>query len=178
MHNEIVVGRDDSPSGSPPPRLDMTTTDSGSSTSHFHELARARCDELLATHRAGRVAWSGPDGPMILPVTYGIYNGDVVFRTSPYGALSALVDRTNVAFEIDEVDQEAGTGWSVLVCGWAHAVVGSYDLVTLWQMDGVVPWATGTRNLFISITPTHHHRPSRKGSLRRLMLPPETSGSR
>jgi nitroimidazol reductase NimA-like FMN-containing flavoprotein (pyridoxamine 5'-phosphate oxidase superfamily) len=90
---------------------------------------------------------------MVLPVTYGMYNGDVVFRTSPYGALSALADRTNVAFEIDEVDQDAGTGWSVLVRGWAQAVVGSYDLVTLWQMDGVVPWATGTRNLFISITP-------------------------
>jgi len=89
----------------------------------------------------------------VLPVTYGMYNGDIVFRTSPYGALSALADRTNVAFEIDEVDQDAGTGWSVLVRGWARAVVGSYDLVTLWQMDGVVPWATGTRNLFISITP-------------------------
>ena len=131
----------------------MTTTGGGPSTSHFHELARTRCDELLATHRAGRVAWNAPDGPMVLPVTYAMYYGDVVFRTSPYGALSAHADRTNVAFEIDEVDQEAGTGWSVLVRGRAQAVVGSYDLVTLWQMDGVVPWATGTRNLFLAITP-------------------------
>src|SRR5829696_1212908 len=131
----------------------MTTTSGGPSTSHFHELTRARCDELLATHRAGRVAWNGPDGPMVLPVTYGVYNGDIVFRTSPYGALSALTDRTNVAFEIDEIDPEAGIGWSVLVRGWARAVVGSYDLVNLWQMEGVEPWATGARNLFISITP-------------------------
>ena len=91
---------------------------------------------------------------MVLPVTYAVYNGDIVFRTSPYGALSALADGTNVAFEIDEVDQEARHRlerpgpW-----GRAQAVVGSYDLVTLWQMDGVVPWATGTRNLFLVITP-------------------------
>jgi nitroimidazol reductase NimA-like FMN-containing flavoprotein (pyridoxamine 5'-phosphate oxidase superfamily) len=130
----------------------MTTSGGGSST-HFHELTRARCDELLDTHHAGRVAWNAPDGPMVLPVTYAMYIGNIVFRTSPYGVLSALADRTNVAFEIDEIDQDAGTGWSVLARGRAEAVVGSYDLVTLWQMDGVVPWATGTRNLFVSITP-------------------------
>ena len=131
----------------------MNTTGGGPSTSPFHELARARCDELLTTHRAGRVAWNAPDGPMVLPVTYAMYNGDGVFRTSPHGALSALADRTTVALQIDEVDQDAGTGWSVLVRGWAPRRCGSYDLVALWQLDGVVPWATGTRNLFISITP-------------------------
>ena len=131
----------------------MTTTGGAPSTSHFHALASTRCDELLATHRAGRVAWNAPEGPMVLPVSYAMHNGSIVFRTSPYGALSALAERTNVAFEIDEVDQDAGTGWSVLVRGTASAVKASYDLVTLWQLDGVVPWATGTRNLFVSITP-------------------------
>ena len=90
---------------------------------------------------------------MVLPVTYAMYNGNVVFRTSPYGALSALAEPTIVAFEIDEVDQDAGTGWSVLVQGRAQAVAGSYDLERLWQMEGVAPWATGTRNLFVSISP-------------------------
>ena len=89
---------------------------------------------------------------MVLPVTYAIYNSDVVFRTSPYGALSALSAPTNVAFEIDEVDLDAGTGWSVLVRGRAQAVVRLYDQVNIWQMAAVVPWATGTRNLVIAIT--------------------------
>jgi hypothetical protein len=35
------------------------------SSSAFHELSRERCKELLATHRAGRVAWHAADGPMV-----------------------------------------------------------------------------------------------------------------
>jgi nitroimidazol reductase NimA-like FMN-containing flavoprotein (pyridoxamine 5'-phosphate oxidase superfamily) len=129
------------------------TSASGESSSAFHELSRERCEELLATHRAGRVAWNAADGPMVLPVTYAMYTGEIVFRTSPYGALSALANPTNVAFEIDDVDQQAGTGWSVLVRGRAKAVKQAYDVMTLWGTEGIVPWASGTRNLFVAIAP-------------------------
>jgi uncharacterized protein len=122
-------------------------------SSQFGELSRERCLELLSSHHAGRVAWNAADGPLVLPVTYAMYTNDVVFRTSPYGALSTLTSPTKVAFEIDEVDEQAGTGWSVLVRGRAQAVRQEFDLTTLWQMEGIVPWATGTRNLFIAITP-------------------------
>ena len=76
-----------------------------------------------------------------------------MFRTSPYGALSALAKPTNVAFEIDDVDQQAGTGWSVLVRGRAKAVNHAYDLTALLGTQGIVPWASGTRNLFVAIGP-------------------------
>jgi hypothetical protein len=82
-----------------------------------------------------------------------MYTGDIVFSTSPFGALSALANPTNVAFEIDDVDQQAGTAWSVLVRGRAKAVKQAYDLTNLWGTDGIVPWASGTRNLFVAITP-------------------------
>jgi uncharacterized protein len=121
--------------------------------SSFQELSAARCQELLASHTAGRVAWTAPDGPQVLPVTYALYAGDVVFRTSPYGALSQLRERTNVAFEIDDIDAQHGTGWSVVVRGSAQAVARCDDLVRLWSSDVVVPWASGTRNLFIAVTP-------------------------
>jgi len=125
----------------------VTTT----TNSHFRALTKTECEERLAQHRAGRVAWNAPDGPVVLPVTYQLHLGKVSFRTSPYGALSRLVEPTNVAFEVDDIDMEAGTGWSVLVRGRAQAVTSSYELSTLWQLDGIVPWATGTRNLFINI---------------------------
>lgn len=127
----------------------MTTTTS----SYFRSLTPAECDERLAQHRAGRVAWNAPDGPMVLPVTYVMHLGKISFRTSGYGALSTLAEPTNVAFEVDEIDMEAGTGWSVLVRGRAQAVTSSYLLSTLWRLDGIVPWATGSRNIFISIDP-------------------------
>ena len=94
----------------------MTDTESS-----FQELPEARCRELLAGHTAGRVAWNAPDGPHVLPVSYAIDVGNVVFRTSRYGALAELRDRTNVAFEIDDIDAEHGTGWSVVVRGHGQA---------------------------------------------------------
>lgn len=122
------------------------------STSRFSELSEADCKELLAQHKAGRVGFMAPDGPQILPVTYQYRSGTLIFRTSPFGALSGLVRRTSVAFEIDEIDEEKETGWSVLVLGFAQAMAHDYLLTSAWE-TGPVPWAQGTRNLFIEIVP-------------------------
>ena len=131
----------------------MTTASHGASAS-FQELSEDRCKELLLSHTSGRVGWQAADGPLILPVTYAFYNGMVAFRTAPYGVLAELISPTNVAFEIDEIDHTTGHGWSVLVRGRAKAVTQNFDLVTLWKMDKILPWASGTRNLFIAIEPS------------------------
>ena len=120
------------------------------STSRFSELSEADCKELLANHTAGRVGFMAPDGPQILPVTYQYRNGSVIFRTSAFGALSGLVRRTSVAFEIDDIDEQKETGWSVLMLGFAQAMAHDYLLTSAWE-TGPVPWAQGTRNLFIEI---------------------------
>ena len=125
----------------------------GTAMSYFRSLTPDECQERLDHHHAGRVAWNAPDGPMVLPVSYQMHLGKVVVRTSAYGTLSDLAEPTNVAFEVDDIDMEAGHGWSVLVRGRAQAVTSSYQLTTLWRLDGVVPWATGSRNLFIGIDP-------------------------
>lgn len=75
-----------------------------------------------------------------------------MFRTSPYGLLSALERHARVAFEVDDIDEDGQMGWSVLVTGSAEKVTRQYTLTTLWK-EGPVPWASGTRNLFIAITP-------------------------
>jgi nitroimidazol reductase NimA-like FMN-containing flavoprotein (pyridoxamine 5'-phosphate oxidase superfamily) len=124
-----------------------------SASSHFQVIPQERCEHLLAEHSTGRVAWQAADGPQLLPITYAWYTERVVFRTSPYGVMSQLAQRTNVAFEIDQVDEKAGSGWNVLVRGTAEGITEPYHLVQLWSREGLVPWATGVRNLFIAITP-------------------------
>lgn len=123
-------------------------------TPRFQEIGRRRCEELLAEHSMGRVAWNADDGPELLPVTYAMTSGEVVFRTSPYGALSQLAkEPCRVAFEIDDIDPERGSGWSVLVRGTSRGIVQPQELVKMWTVDGIVPWASGIRNVFIAITP-------------------------
>ena len=130
----------------------MSSPSDQNSPGSFAELSEAECQELLAQHTAGRVGFMAPDGPQILPVTYQYRNGDVIFRTSPAGALSGLVRRTSVAFEIDDIDEQNKSGWSVLVLGFAEAMAHNYLLTSAWE-TGPVPWADGVRNLFIEIKP-------------------------
>lgn len=120
---------------------------------HFAELSQARCEELLSQHSVGRVAWNAADGPQILPVNYAWHVGQVLFRTVPYGVMSTLARRTPVAFELDRIDEEQRAGWSVVVRGFAEAVMQDQELVRLWSNDTVVPWAIGSRTLFLAITP-------------------------
>ena len=127
-------------------------TDRSGLSSRFEEIPTSRCEELLARHAAGRVAWNSASGPKILPVTYQYRSGTVVFRTAPDGPLAALTRRTRVAFEIDEIDEAQERGWSVLVVGFSKGVTDSYSQSRLWA-DGPVPWAAGVRNVFVEIAP-------------------------
>jgi nitroimidazol reductase NimA-like FMN-containing flavoprotein (pyridoxamine 5'-phosphate oxidase superfamily) len=70
-------------------------------SSHFRDIPRDECEALLAAQRTGRVAWNAPDGSQVLLVPYGVYAGDIVFRTSPHGVLAQLDNPTVVAFQID-----------------------------------------------------------------------------
>ena len=121
------------------------------SASHFAELPLAECERLLAEHKAGRIGLNAPSGPQILPVTYAYYAKTIVFRRRRT-VCCLLSVATRVAFEIDDIDEERESGWSVLVLGSAERVTREYTLTSLWK-DGPVPWAEGTRNLFIMITP-------------------------
>ena len=67
--------------------------------------------------------------------------------------LSELIRPTDVAMEIDELDQESRQGWSVVVQGRAQGVAEPDQLVRMWTVGGVVPWASGVRNVFIQIIP-------------------------
>jgi uncharacterized protein len=122
-------------------------------TDYFAPISPARCQQLLESQSIGRVAWQAADGPQILPVTYACHDGTIIFRTSPYGVLSELVRPTDVALEIDELHQESRRGWSVVVQGRAQGVAEPDQLVRMWTVGGVVPWASGIRNVFIQIIP-------------------------
>ena len=74
------------------------------------------------------------------------------FTSAPAGTWAADPVHSNVAFEIDSIDEAAREGWSVLIRGPAH------HMDTLTEHDramqtGVEPWAGGEREHAIRITP-------------------------
>ena len=130
----------------------MTSLPQRRAPSRFVELSENECVKLLAEQTVGRIGFMTSDGPQILPVSYQYRFGSVIFRTSPAGPLAGLAQRTNVAFEVDKVDERGRSGCSVLVRGSAEAMVHNYLLASTWETSPV-PWADGTRNLFIEIKP-------------------------
>jgi nitroimidazol reductase NimA-like FMN-containing flavoprotein (pyridoxamine 5'-phosphate oxidase superfamily) len=119
----------------------------------FEALGREQCLDLLESNHLGRVAWQAADLPQILPVTYAMHQGSVYFRTTPDGILSELAQPTRVALEVDELDQQTRSGWSIVLQGRTSAVSEPDALANLWAADSLVPWAGGNRTLFICIRP-------------------------
>jgi nitroimidazol reductase NimA-like FMN-containing flavoprotein (pyridoxamine 5'-phosphate oxidase superfamily) len=109
------------------------------------------CRRLLATLSVGRVAFVDDGLPKILPVNYRFYEGAVIFRTD-YGALLNAVQGATAAFEIDAVEGDCRSGWSVLVQGQSEEVWQEEQLVRLRKL-GLRPWAAGLRDHYVRITP-------------------------
>jgi nitroimidazol reductase NimA-like FMN-containing flavoprotein (pyridoxamine 5'-phosphate oxidase superfamily) len=125
----------------------------------LEELDEAECLRLIASGGIGRIGYSGRYGPTVMPVNYQLYEGTIVFRTTPDSATDEDL-RTGianaeykVAFEIDDFDTAARTGWSVLIQGSAHHVESEDERVSMVDA-GVDPWPGGGRDLFMRITPS------------------------
>ena len=125
----------------------------------LEELDEAECLRLIASGGIGRIGYSGRYGPTVMPVNYRIYEGTIVFRTAQDSATDEDL-RTGianaefkVAFEIDDFDTAARTGWNVLIQGSAHHVESDAERAAV-AGAGVDPWPGGDRELFLRIIPT------------------------
>ncbi len=117
---------------------------------HLTTLDATECRLLLATRNFGRVGWNSPSGVQILPVSYGLVDDLIVFRTAAGSPLAQLVHAVEVSFQVDDLDAETETGWSVLVHGMSGAPV-----VTLPE-EMPDPWAPGDRPIVIGVLPDHY----------------------
>ena len=123
-------------------------------TSEVVELDQTECVRLLLHDVVGRVAVVVDGRPHIVPVTYAAdTNGDVVFRTGPDTVLTR-VDLEDVAFEIDGIDQQARTGWSVTVHGVGSDITDADDQKARYLRQKLGDsWAPGPRTRWFAIYP-------------------------
>jgi uncharacterized protein len=112
-------------------------------------LEPEECEALLRTQQVGRVGLC-TGRPLVVPVVYAMLDGDVVFRTAPGEKLIAAALNRLVAFEVDQFDVSARTGWSVVVVGTAEEVVATGELARLRELD-LQPWAGELRDRFVRI---------------------------
>jgi nitroimidazol reductase NimA-like FMN-containing flavoprotein (pyridoxamine 5'-phosphate oxidase superfamily) len=115
--------------------------------SHLRELSPEECQSLLGGGRVGRIAFTDPEGPLVIPVNYVMVDGCVVVATSPYSSLARNATSAPVAFEVDGIDEFTESGWSVLVRGTTSVV----DRQELSDVELPQPWAEGIRTLILKI---------------------------
>jgi hypothetical protein len=121
-------------------------------TSSFVDMSAQECRDRLTAAGVGRVAFCGPDGPQIYPVTFTVVDGDIVFRVAPYTRLGMQVSGSEVAFEVDDVDHVRRGGWSVVAKGKAAPVDDPDEMMRL-RREGPQPLAPGQRHLYLRIRP-------------------------
>ncbi|MGW7459463.1 helix-turn-helix domain-containing protein [Streptomyces sp. NPDC054797] len=116
-------------------------------------LSETECRRLLSTHGVGRVAIATPEGPAIFPVNYVVAGSEIAFRTSGEGLLAGAAG-TEVAFEVDHIDDAMRQGWSVLAAGEASGVTDGESVQRLDAVARSLPWAGGPRTHWMTVAPT------------------------
>jgi nitroimidazol reductase NimA-like FMN-containing flavoprotein (pyridoxamine 5'-phosphate oxidase superfamily) len=115
-------------------------------------LGRDACLDLLATAALGRVGVSSGALPSVVPVNFRFDGRQILIRTGVGTKLDAAVANAVVAFEVDEIDPVAHTGWSVMVTGIARELTEPGELATA-QTPPLARWAPGTDHRVIAISP-------------------------
>jgi uncharacterized protein len=133
-------------------RTDLTRPDRPTDTGGLGILAVQECERLLAEGYVGRLAVIIDGRPRIYPMNYRYEPGMLILRTAPGSKLAGLANGTPVAFEIDGLDGEYRSGWSVVVQGTAEIVPPS-AVADHIRWRPLRPWARGDRDIWVRVAP-------------------------
>lgn len=114
-------------------------------------LTTAQCMELLGSSPIGRLGVIVAGRPEIYPVNHTVFDGNILFRTGSGTKLDAAVDQ-HVSFEVDGLDADTKTAWSVLVAGVAAEIAELHKVLDLLRLP-VFPWEPGAKPHLLTIHP-------------------------
>ncbi|MBS43805.1 MAG: pyridoxamine 5'-phosphate oxidase [Nocardioides sp.] len=112
----------------------------------LQELSEEQCRDLLGEHVLGRLVWNGSAGIHVAPVNYALDGDRVVVRVSAASSVAREAEDSPVAFEVDHLDHETRTGWSVLVRGTARIDFHEHE-----EIPEVDVWPAGPRTLVLLV---------------------------
>ena len=118
----------------------------------LERLNERDCWDLLAATPVGRIGVLNDSAPEVYPVNHVVDDRTIVFRTEPGSKLRGLLRSPAVCYEVDGIDPEERTGWSVLVKGTARQIDDPDELRRVADLD-LRYWALGPKDHWIRITP-------------------------
>jgi nitroimidazol reductase NimA-like FMN-containing flavoprotein (pyridoxamine 5'-phosphate oxidase superfamily) len=117
------------------------------------ELRPEDCRRLIADGGVGRVAFQSATGQHIVPVSFELHGDSIVFRTSPTSELGRFAAGSEAAFEVDALDPDTRSGWSVVAKGRIEAVPDNFETAAIrFFGKDPMPWAEGVRRKYLRLT--------------------------
>lgn len=120
----------------------------------MESLDPEECWKLLDESSVGRLVLIVDGHPDIFPVNYRTLGSVLLVRTGPGTKSSAARSDRWASFEIDALDAERETGWSVVVHGPIQQI-DQTDELSRAQRHGLQSWAPGQKDQWLQILPRH-----------------------
>jgi nitroimidazol reductase NimA-like FMN-containing flavoprotein (pyridoxamine 5'-phosphate oxidase superfamily) len=123
----------------------------GDEPGSLSRIPREECVALLASRQVGRLAYvARPGVPDVVPVNFTLHGDDVLVRSGAGPKLQAAERGEVLVLQVDDVDEDAHAGWSVVAAGPALRLSIAQQRAL---PAGVLPetWATGPRHAVIRI---------------------------
>jgi nitroimidazol reductase NimA-like FMN-containing flavoprotein (pyridoxamine 5'-phosphate oxidase superfamily) len=115
-------------------------------------LDQAECWRLLGWAHLGRLATSSGERMQIFPVNYLVRDESILFRSAAGTKLTDLMERPEVAFEIDGEDSR--WHWSVVVHGRAEVLHGDAEIIQSGVLE-LVSWSPTDKFNYVRLTPDY-----------------------
>ena len=114
------------------------------------ELPELDCWELLRRQEFGRLAYHLVNEVHIVPVNYAVDGARLLIRTAEGSKLLGITMNHDVAFEIDQIDDDTAT--SVVLRGTAREL-GAEEAQVAEQLP-LRPWVASAKLVVLAIEPT------------------------
>lgn len=115
-------------------------------------LSGAECWERLDGADVGRIGVLVDSAPEIYPINFVVADHTIVFRTDPGSKLHGLDRSPSVCFEVDGIDRDDRSGWSVLVKGRAAELLTAEDRRAVEALP-LELWGLGAKDHWVRIQP-------------------------
>ena len=119
-----------------------------SDSAEASDLDRSTCLALVGTRRVGRLVLGGAE-PTVVPVNFVVRDEVLVMRTA-HDARAVNGVGTVVVFEVDDVDDNHHSGWSVVVRGELADAAGALS-IDEDLTEHLEPWAPGPKDRWLLV---------------------------
>jgi nitroimidazol reductase NimA-like FMN-containing flavoprotein (pyridoxamine 5'-phosphate oxidase superfamily) len=117
----------------------------------LEELTVEESWRLATDTQVSRIGWTGPRGPVVLPVNHVVHEEALWIRTSAHSSMAEQIDESAVALLVDDLDPDTHVGWSALFKGHAEILYREDQIPDV--VKNLHPWPAGPRPLWVRLRP-------------------------